>query len=106
MLTSTIPGAGSKFDRLMKALDEIGRPAHPSWPAARIAAHIRAALGPIPHGMRAEDFADIALHRIAQGDLAPDWHRTVNHSSSQIGTRRFSMQRITREIGAFANVAD
>jgi hypothetical protein len=55
-----------KFARLLEALAEIGRPVHPSWQAARIAEHVRYVAGPIPYGLRAEDFADVALHRIAQ----------------------------------------
>jgi len=55
-----------KFARLLAALDEIGRPVHPTWPADRIALHVRYVVGSIPPGMRAEDFADIALHWIAQ----------------------------------------
>lgn len=67
MLTTLyVPGAGRKFERLLSALAEIGRPVHPSWPASKVAEHIRYVAGPIPHGLRAEDFADIALSRIAQ----------------------------------------
>jgi len=63
---SIVPGAGGKFARLAEALAEIGRPVHPSWGSAKVAEHIRYVVGPLPHGLRAEDFADIALHRIAQ----------------------------------------